>query len=343
MRPSEVLGTGIAVLASRADLGVLLESANNEERTQGYFKMRSRLFLSLLGTVTVLAASAAQAGVLSNATWTQATQGFPLTRSTIGYCPTNTPGCDPLVASGTSTATSIAVSLDYPFITTKFFVPKTPNGSIDLAVNITQGGVAGITATAGMANVTAGGIPGTAFVMSGVHNTKGVNQSTFLTGVNTIVMVSLNAGIAGQFTGSFIVIGINHLITVDFYAWTGMAASFTGLTSKGVASPDVTAPGSWNLSQTANGVTDNGLTIKGGPGTANNPNFASMTSNGNLKAGAGVVTLVSPSKISIDCSLAQRRTAGFTSVQMWFVPEPGFLLMLGAGGLSLVLFGSRRR
>jgi hypothetical protein len=281
---------------------------NNPNNQEGNIKMRSRLFLSLLGAVALLATSAAQAGTLTSATWVQVTQGFPLTRSTAGYCPPTTPGCAPLLAGGTSTMTSIAVGLTYPAFSTKFFVPKSPNGSIDLAVNITQGGSASIAATPAMASVTAGGVLGTAFVMSGVHNTKGVNQSTFLTGVNTIVMVSLNAGVPGQFTGSFIVIGINHLITVDFYKWTPGVASFTGLTSKGVALPNSTASGSFNLTA----------------------------------MGGGTVTLVSPSKISIDCSLAQRRTAGFTSLTMHFVPEPGTLLLIGAGALGLVLVGSRK-
>jgi hypothetical protein len=64
----------------------------------------------------------------------------------------------------------------------------------------------------------------------------------------------------------------------------------------------------------------------------------------NLTAnGGGTVTLVSPTKISIDCGLAQRRTAGFTALKMVFVPEPGTLLLLGAGALGLVLVGSRKR
>jgi len=265
--------------------------------------MRSRLFLSLLGAVALLAAPAVQAGTLVSGTWTQVTQGFPMSRTggQIGL-------------TGTSTGTSISASLSYPAFSTKFFIPKTPNGTLDLAVNVTQGGPQAITATAGMASGVPG-IPGTVLVMSALHNTKGVNQSTYMTGSMNIVVVPVSVGKAGQFTGSFIVIGINHLITVDFYAWTpgtivfGTNTTGNKLTSKGVTLPVVTAAGSFNL-------------------TAN---------------GAGTVTLVSPSKISIDCALAQRRTAGFTSLRMVFVPEPGTLLLLGAGALGLVLVGSRKR
>jgi len=260
--------------------------------------MRSRLFLSLLGAVALLAASAAQAGTLTNATWTQVTQGFPMTRTgaQIGI-------------TGTSTGSSaMSASLSYPTFGTKFFIPKTTNGVLDLAVSITQGGPQALTAAPSMAGATMG-LPGTVNVRTAIHNTKGVNQSTFMTGINTLVMVPVSVGVAGQFTGSFIVLGINHFITVDFYAWTPHTLVFTGLTTKLAALPTVTAVGSFNL-------------------TAN---------------GAGTVTLVSPSKISIDCSLAQRRTAGFTALKMVFVPEPGTLLLLGAGALGLVLVGSRKR
>jgi hypothetical protein len=63
----------------------------------------------------------------------------------------------------------------------------------------------------------------------------------------------------------------------------------------------------------------------------------------NLNAqGGGTVTLVSPSKISIDGALAQRRTASFTALVMTFVPEPGTLLLLGGAALALALGGRRR-
>ena len=56
-----------------------------------------------------------------------------------------------------------------------------------------------------------------------------------------------------------------------------------------------------------------------------------------------MVTLVSPSRVDIDGPLAVRRTAAFTTLVLNFVPEPGTLLLLGAGALGLVLMGSRKR
>jgi len=260
--------------------------------------MRSRLSFLLAGAVTLLAATAASAGTLTNATWFQVTQGIPLTR-TGGQ----------LGITGTSTSTAILANLSYPAFQTTLFVPKDPNtGVIDLAVQASQGGPQAITATPSMANGTPG-IPGTVIVMSAVHQGKGVNQSMFKIGTNTIVQVPVSIGKAGVFTGTFIVLGVQHGITVDFYAWTPHTLVFTGLTSKYAPTPDVTAAGSFNLNA----------------------------------QGGGTVTLVSPSKISIDGSLAQQRSVGFTKLVMSFVPEPGTLLLLGAGALGLVLMGSRKR
>jgi hypothetical protein len=173
---------------------------------------------------------------------------------------------------------------------------------VDLAVQVTQGGTQAITATAGMAN-GAPGIPGTVIVMSAVHVLKGLNQSQFMVGTNTLVAVPISNGKAGQFVDTFFVLGQLHTITVDFYAWTAGSQVFSGLTSSGDPLPDVTAMGSFNLT----------------------PN------------GGGTVTLVSPSKVSVDGSLAQRRTAAFTKLVMNFVPEPGSLLLLGGAGLAFFL------
>ena len=261
--------------------------------------MRSRLFLSLLGAVALVAASAAQAGTLATATWLQVTQGVPMSRTTAQ-----------LGATGTSTATSIAVSLAYPAFSFTTFVPKTANGVLDLHIKITQGGPQAITATPGMAGVDQG-IPGTVIVMTAIHAAKGVNASMYSPGSNTLVAVPVSIGQAGQFTGSFLVLGQQHTITVDFFAWTPGMQTFTGLTTKGMALPSVVAAGSFNLDG----------------------------------AGAGTVTLVSPSKISINGALAQRRTAAFTTLKLTFVgvPEPGTLLLLGAGAIGLALVGSRKR
>jgi hypothetical protein len=262
--------------------------------------MRSRrLSFLLAGAVAMLAATAASAGTLTNATWFQVTQGVPMTRT---FAQIGASGL------GSTSASIGSVTLSYPFFSTNFFVPKTPNGTLDLHIHVTQGGPQSITATPGMASGTPG-VPGTVVVMTAKHIVMGLNQSMFNVGINTLVKVPLSAGKAGQFTGTFTVVGAPHTITVDFYAWTPNTLIFTGLTTKGAALPTVTAAGSFNLNA----------------------------------QGGGTVTLVSPSKISIDGSLAQRRTAGFTSLVMSFIPEPGTLLLLGAGALGLVFMGTRKK
>ena len=210
-----------------------------------------------------------------------------------------------LGATGTSTASSISVNLVYQQFSFSLFVPKTANGP-DLHIKITQGGPQAITATPAMANGTPG-VPGTVIVMTAQHVAKAVNASMFNLGVLTLVAVPISIGKAGQFVRSFTVLGISHTLTVDFFAWTPGMVTFTGLTTRGIALPTVMAAGSFNLTL----------------------------------AGGGLVTLVSPTKVSIDGQLAQRRTASFTTLRL-VVPEPGNLLLLGAAGAALVAFARRR-
>jgi hypothetical protein len=54
-----------------------------------------------------------------------------------------------------------------------------------------------------------------------------------------------------------------------------------------------------------------------------------------------MVTLVSPSVVNIDGSLAQRRTVFLTTLVLHFVPEPASLLLLSGGALALGLANRR--
>ena len=266
--------------------------------------MRSPLRVALIATLAgCFDASGAEAGTLTAATWSQVIYGFPMTRT----------GAQ-LGITGSSTATSISANLVYPTLSTRFIIPNTPNGipecptcaPVHHAVSITQGGAQALTATPSMGGATMG-VPGHASLRTATHNTKGVNQSTFMTGVNTLVKLPLRVGVGGQFTGSFILFA-NHFFTVDFYGWTPGTLALTGLTSDGFALPSVVAMGSFNLTA----------------------------------GGGGTVTLVSPTKLSIDCFISQRRTASFASLKLHFVPEPSTLLLLSAGALARALVAIRR-
>jgi hypothetical protein len=279
--------------------------------------MRNRLFLSLIAAASFLAVSSAQAGTLTSATWTQELQGIALTVTNAGATCTDTnPGhvasatvltCPTagLQATGTSTATSYNVGLTMPLFEVQAF---TTGGTINIGTHATLQGAQNITGNAASATATVG-IMGTVTVGGAMHT---MNSAWTQPAGQTLVQIPLSVGKAGTFTGTFLVLGSYHYITVDFYAWTPGTVTFTGLTTAGMALPNVVAMGTFNLD--ANG--------------------------------AGTVTLVSPSKISIDGPAAQRRTAGFTTLKLTFtgevVPEPSTLLLLGAGAIGLLLVGNRK-
>jgi hypothetical protein len=290
-----------------------------QESKQEKHKMRSRLFLSSIAAAA-LVAGAAQAGPLTSATWTQALQGVDVTVTNSGSTCTSTganiinqtitcstgSGLNP---SGTASATDYSVSLTLPAFALNQF---TTGGAININTMASiPTGTQSITGNNSAAAADAG-LPGMVTVKVAIHAAKGVNASNLTAGPTTLVKVPLSIGKAGTFTDYFYVLANIHYITVDFYAWTPHTLTFSGLTSKfaPLPTPTVVAMGSFNL-------------------------------NG---AGGGTVTLVSPSKISIDGPLAQRRTASFTALKLTYAaPEPSTLLLLGAGVAGLVLIGSRKR
>jgi hypothetical protein len=255
--------------------------------------MVARLRALISATLLLLAAGGARAGMLEAATWLQTVQvpglpSVPLSRTT-----------PQLGASGSATATSIAVSLSYPQISIQVFVPHTQNGVLDIALTITQGGAQAITATPSMALATQG-VMGTVLVMTAQHLSMGVDQSMFVAGPNSLVRIPMNVGVDGQFTDTFVVLDFTHGITVDFYGWTPRTKTIT-LPSSGTGSV-VTAMGSFSLTQ----------------------------------PGVGVVTLVSPTRIHIDGPLLRQDWVSVTTLTLT-VPEPGTLLLLSAGVLALGL------
>jgi hypothetical protein len=282
------------------------------------------MFLSVVAAV-LLVGSTANAGTLTAATWKQSLQGVNLTASLTGATCTDTaplsgsgsrlPGrgdqlpaitCPAaLLATGSATGTSWNVSLTMPLFALNLF---TSGDTVNTNTMAALGGGATIAGNAGGATMAAP-LLGQVTVMNAMHTTIGTTgPSMYIPGMTTFVKLPIAVGAVGLFKGTFSVLSVLHKITVSFIAWNPNTQTFTGLTTMGMALPNVVAMGSFNLA-----------------------------------GGAGTVTLVTPSKISIDGPLAQRRTASFTSLKLTYAPEPSTLLLLGAGVVGLVLVGSRKR
>lgn len=257
----------------------------------------------LLVAVIVLGwASAASAGVLTMASWTQEVGpfevGVPVTGegSAIGRVPR--PGFDGCAC----------LSLSVPSFQHTVFLPKSANGVLDLAYLLQIGGQQHLTATFGGARATQG-IPGTILLKTAVHAAMGVNASMYQVGAITLLRVPLSVGAGATQMGTFSVLNEPHSFTVHQYAWTPSTLTFTGLTSRGNPLPDVVAMGTFV-----------------GPGDGQ----------------PGEITLVAPTLIEIRGALAERRTVTLSSVKLFFdadeshpfpvcVPEPGEAALLATG------------
>jgi hypothetical protein len=258
---------------------------------------------SLVAVVLALAglqARPAAAGILVSATWTTEVTSYS-GASTIAV---------PVLATGSSTDSAIAVSLTLPsFEHTSIHQPAPPVTLIlPTYRRLTLGGAQTIVATAGMASADAG-IEGLAQVRLAQHVARGANASMSVPRT-TLFLFPLRAGVDGRTTNFFYAAGGSTYVVVDFYGWTAQTQTFTGLTLVGVALPSVKVGGSF------------ALTAQGG----------------------GTVTLVAPTRIAIDATsptLAQQRTVSVSTLKLTFVPEPRMLALAVVGVACLLVL--RRR
>lgn len=280
-----------------------------------------------MGIALALAPVAGTAGTLTSATWTQNVEGFylygidlipsiALTVTNSGATctdsnPYRVPGAGSLTcptaglqATGTSTASSYNVALTMPLFQFQGF---TTGGTIPLATRASLQG--GQTIAGGSASATANvGIEGMV-TFGGAQHTMGSMWNQPLMGTLAFLPIYVGKADRGGFYSTF---SPPYSGDFFFYGWTPGTLSFTGLSTRGVALPDVIAMGTFGLG--ANG--------------------------------AGAVTLVSPSRIFLynweggsQVSLVNRVT--LATLKLTFVPEPSAMLLLGAGALALVGYGRR--
>jgi hypothetical protein len=266
-----------------------------------------KLKMVALGAVLV-GASAASAGQLVSATYTQTLQGVPLALGT----PTGG------VATGTLVGNSFTLDAGSAFATAFCIVnpgasscpsgslpgasgPAIPNPGgpfaapvIGLNVTFTMNGA--INGTTAQANITpASGIMGLVRVMAKIGKAPSF----------TLIPINVNAGTGDDLTTPTYA-GASLYVYIDGDTWHLGAVTQSGLTSDFSAIPDVMATG--------------GVTVTGGGNT--------------------VVNLVSLGRLKIR-GLANSETASPTFLRLVY-PEPGTLALLGTGALGLALIGRRK-
>ncbi len=259
-----------------------------------------------LAAAFMLFAGTAQAGTLTSATWNGAFQGTPFTLTT---------GGGSLAASGTSTGGSANVAVT---VVSGASFSTVNTGPPQLTISQTLGGSQTIVAT-----------PNGAAANQGIAGL--VNVFLFVGIPLLFLAIPLSVGVSGSSivsTSNPLVGAVN--VTATFLAWTPGTVTVTG-----------------QFGTTTTTGTATNMTVALGTAT--------FMGSFNLTAGgAGTVTLVSPTITAIcaggpagacDGSTQSNRTAGATSLTLNFTsaPEPGTLLLLGAGLVGLAAVGRSRR
>ena len=275
--------------------------------------MRSKILNLIIAGSFLLFAGASQAGNLTSATWAGSFQGTPFTITT---------GGGGLTASGTSGPTTANVQLTVaPRLSTSLqtagaapvFISQTLGGS--QAIAITAGGPAANHGIGGLVNVFIG------------QNSTGTQ----------LFSVPLTVGFPVVnpffFNNTAVVPGLNIPVTVTASAspWTTGAISISGLTSSSAPLANFTAAGGNNL--TAGG---------GGSITLVSPAITGVC------AGAIFQSPLRPCVGGAPAGGQQKsHTASATTLTLNFVgtpvPEPGTLLLLGAGLMGLAAVGRRKQ
>jgi hypothetical protein len=224
--------------------------------------------------------------------------------------------------SGAFSFSSTSISLPSAIFTVNQFVgsatnfggtvplPTAPNSIYVIGTVTNQSSLSG---SFGPGAGPAGGFGGTMGPGASLNILLGISP---LANVFGSLLLPINAGSTGTVTAMANILGNAVTVTVSGEAWTTGSITYndgnlgtTNGTGLAVANPFVTA--------------------------------GTTTGTNNLGPNGGTITLVAPITIKIPGTGADLR-AGYQVLQLTFIPEPGTLVLLGAGVAGLVAIGRRR-